>query len=200
MKVPRGLSPRGRGILRALGKDGEVLGSIPAWAGHPDGCRFCINGLRVYPRVGGASTRPSSGADSQSGLSPRGRGIPTIINVYIIIYRSIPAWAGHPCACGASSPSATVYPRVGGASLARVVQRRRVKGLSPRGRGILFDGIEGTLLPGSIPAWAGHPLRQNVREQPPVRYRRKTGKAIRADKCHESPHRRSTTRSSRWMA
>ena len=49
----------------------------------------------------------------------------------------------------------TVYPRVGGGNYSPATLPICVSGLSPRGRGKLFQLRVGLELVGSIPAWAG---------------------------------------------
>ena len=118
-----GLSPRGRGNLRPARIRARIVGSIPAWAGKPNGYAhqrrtgYTVRSIpawagkpystrcamlpsvcrRVYPRVGG-ETCPICG-DSLS-----------------LIVRSIPAWAGKPRrpACPVLHALYRVYPRVGG--------------------------------------------------------------------------------------
>ena len=72
--------------------------------------------------------------------------------------RSIPAWAGEPCAPDCSYRRWTVYPRVGGGTRRFSSASSHIGGLSPRGRGNpgLLQGVgdDGR----SIPAWAGEPL------------------------------------------
>ena len=83
--------------------------SIPAWAGEPvhAGSGYLLE--PVYPRVGGGTVRllcdrwhsPRVG-NSDTGLSPRGRGNPPSSDwrcrkrLLAAPYRSIPAWAGEP--------------------------------------------------------------------------------------------------------
>ena len=69
-----GLSPRGRGNLLGAYPDYASRGSIPAWAGKPIASLNTSARRRVYPRVGGETTRPASLLRRLTGLSPRGRG------------------------------------------------------------------------------------------------------------------------------
>ena len=55
-----GLSPRGRGSPRAVRGQRVVYGSIPAWAGEPDGSIETFPNDRVYPRVGGGASFPTA--------------------------------------------------------------------------------------------------------------------------------------------
>ena len=52
-----GLSPRGRGNRHVAPLAMVVEGSIPAWAGKPRPGHVAWNPRRVYPRVGGETTR-----------------------------------------------------------------------------------------------------------------------------------------------
>ena len=68
-----------------------------------------------------------------------------------------PAWVGEPYRWAISSPTPTVYPRVGGGTGRMPPLRLRLRGLSPRGRGNLEDRGATAIPSGSIPAWAGEP-------------------------------------------
>ena len=52
-----GLSPRGRGNRVEVGTLPDARGSIPAWAGEPPGGAGEPAPNKVYPRVGGGTTR-----------------------------------------------------------------------------------------------------------------------------------------------
>ena len=52
-----GLSPRGRGNQNGISVPGELVGSIPAWAGQPRTAPVPNSVATVYPRVGGATSR-----------------------------------------------------------------------------------------------------------------------------------------------
>ena len=92
------------------------------------------------------------------GLSPRGRGSLLRAGGSRPRHRSIPAWAGEPPPSPTSSPSSTVYPRVGGGAHTFAVRRDFSAGLSPRGRGSPSHRSDTRHLLGSIPAWAGEPI------------------------------------------
>ena len=135
--IAYGLSPRGRGNLKAPWGSPWRSGSIPAWAGQPQGRTGHTPLCTVYPRVGGATEGTNLRDLPSGGLSPRGRG-------------------NHPVRRRPGLPPA-VYPRVGGATTVRVARRQSSGGLSPRGRGNQTrDGLRPGLLR-SIPAWAGQP-------------------------------------------
>ena len=72
---------------------------------------------------------------------------------------SIPAWAGKPKPDGAAVHGCRVYPRVGGETDGACMSDGCIMGLSPRGRGNLGNRFDGILDVGSIPAWAGKPIR-----------------------------------------
>ena len=154
-----GLSPRGRGNR----PDGAVaalcLGSIPAWAGQPQGEESRGQTREVYPRVGGATTERRAPRWLFFGLSPRGRGNRPASVPCLRQARSIPAWAGQPQSLPSCRPILWVYPRVGGATLGRTPEAVRDEGLSPRGRGNLRGTEHPLTWSRSIPAWAGQPLR-----------------------------------------
>ena len=94
---------------------------------------------------------------SLEGLSPRGRGNPSIPIPATRTQRSIPAWAGEPYRAFPRCTRSRVYPRVGGGTAQGYTVEEIAKGLSPRGRGNHTPGIDLALYMGSIPAWAGEP-------------------------------------------
>ena len=134
-----GLSPRGRGNLLHQGIIEGSGGSIPAWAGEPVGLGLVKILFWVYPRRG-RGNRDSAGHQSMN------RG-------------SIPAWAGEPGAYIGMSEGDAVYPRVGGGTYKGGRHQTLIGGLSPRGRGNRGSCYGRSALHGSIPAWAGEPLR-----------------------------------------
>ena len=152
-----GLSPRGRGNRVQRRVFCGSMRSIPAWAGEPIQPQSVQSVSTVYPRVGGGSTWAQLQGAFNVGLSPRGRGNgpqPA---------RSIPAWAGEPSSWTCDWFLCRVYPHVGGGTVKLDVRLVPVPGLSPRGRGNLDAGDASWTFAGSIPAWAGEPLRQSRR-------------------------------------
>ena len=109
-----GLSPRGRGNPILSGSTGTYWGSIPAWAGEPGSRSILMRSTGVYPRVGGGTGVPFHPDEEYWGLSPRGRGNPTVSTPSPFFLGSIPAWAGEPALAMAARIILTVYPRVGG--------------------------------------------------------------------------------------
>ena len=74
--IPRGLSPRVRGIRARSGAPITATGSIPACTGNPFNRRATNDALTVYPRVYGESPESQRDLWNAMGLSPRVRGIP----------------------------------------------------------------------------------------------------------------------------
>ena len=89
-----GLSPRGRGKLLGHLRIVARIGSIPAWAGETGDRRFHRPVNPVYPRVGGGNGGGAGDVKGSPGLSPRGRGKPTLCHPPPGRGGSIPAWAG----------------------------------------------------------------------------------------------------------
>ena len=89
------------------------------------------------------------------GLSPRGRGKPSVAQMRQWVGRSIPAWAGETRARSLGYAAAGVYPRVGGGNGEQTETGAKKQGLSPRGRGKPAWIWWGRSAQGSIPAWAG---------------------------------------------
>ena len=152
-----GLSPRGRGNRLPAVAERAPRRSIPAWAGEPSRTCGSSSGMTVYPRVGGGTSAHSFPVSGKQGLSPRGRGNRPVRQSPNVGGRSIPAWAGEPKRSGYSGKNHRVYPRVGGGTQLRKTARKRIWGLSPRGRGNRDPGTVRTLRNRSIPAWAGEP-------------------------------------------
>ena len=75
-----GLSPRTRGILFRSAFDAPLLGSIPAHAGNPRWPQNRHWPRWVYPRARGESMMRSVIVCAMSGLSPRTRGIHTVLD------------------------------------------------------------------------------------------------------------------------
>ena len=156
-----GLSPRGRGNPVPSAAHGAEIGSIPAWAGEPFPFVRIFDWMRVYPRVGGGTSRLMPVNYNASGLSPRGRGNPRAIEHGMCPDWSIPAWAGEPAADSLAHVPGGVYPRVGGGTPIGHCVTIAPWGLSPRGRGNLVSLAVAETRIGSIPAWAGEPLQGN---------------------------------------
>ena len=159
--VCRGLSPRGRGNHVGGSHRWTATRSIPAWAGKPGHGRERGRLSVVYPRVGGETLLQSPSQSGAEGLSPRGRGNQGVVTVDEGYRGSIPAWAGKPAAVTFAPRKIKVYPRVGGETSPAQYWSMRTWGLSPRGRGNLSEDQVALCLGGSIPAWAGKPLRHS---------------------------------------
>ena len=155
----QGLSPRGRGNRQRLSPSLSSKRSIPAWAGEPHFAGAAFAPYEVYPRVGGGTPDHREFCVVHKGLSPRGRGNLVTSAGLALVPRSIPAWAGEPISASIPISSPRVYPRVGGGTRAFRLRRDGVEGLSPRGRGNPRPGVTLQCSKGSIPAWAGEPIR-----------------------------------------
>ena len=150
-----GLSPRGRGKLCRSPSCPEARRSIPAWAGETSTNSRVSMCARVYPRVGGGNPSLRDRLTPLRGLSPRGRGKPTLPIMENLRHRSIPAWAGETPPRPLAGIRAQVYPRVGGGNLWNMRASPSGRGLSPRGRGKRDKAYVVVRHIGSIPAWAG---------------------------------------------
>ena len=73
-----GLSPRGRGNRQQRMGKSLPMGSIPAWAGEPANTLMALLPKSVYPRVGGGTLACCAVVCEERGLSPRGRGNPSL--------------------------------------------------------------------------------------------------------------------------
>ena len=157
--VYSGLSPRVRGNRRPLIHFADRERSIPACAGEPRIRLGHSAQSEVYPRVCGGTTAPSDVPFSPTGLSPRVRGNPIRPYGSSVKARSIPACAGEPRKIGRYMVKAPVYPRVCGGTRPHRQHQCHSRGLSPRVRGNQYTGTVVVLVPGSIPACAGEPVR-----------------------------------------
>ena len=160
-----GLSPHGRGNhLHGLSPDGRHR-SIPAWAG--ESCPTIVPRVRprVYPRMGGGIYTANLTWLHVMGLSPHGRGNPTVGRGHTHGRRSIPAWAGESPARRAPCRYAGVYPRMGGGIKTNEPGPDNLTGLSPHGRGNRYVIVRCRDAGGSIPAWAGESVRPHGRSQ-----------------------------------
>ncbi len=151
----RGLSPRGRGKHKLVGRDFLARRSIPAWAGETFRSGCSGTSLSVYPRVGGGNGSRRATDAAAKGLSPRGRGKPPAPIRSARSTRSIPAWAGETGCLWAALRGRPVYPRVGGGNAGLCGTAPSVPGLSPRGRGKPDLHRQRQSQARSIPAWAG---------------------------------------------
>jgi len=136
--LPKGLSPRVRGHPGRDRARAGATGSIPACAGPPGHGSFVCYCVTVYPRVCGATSPENSMRTDSAGLSPRVRGHLQVLPAVGMVRGSIPACAGPPVVEGIIKSSHEVYPRVCGATKARIQAVAIGKGLSPRVRGHLF--------------------------------------------------------------
>ena len=96
-----GPSPRVRGSLRGLRRDGCPTGSIPACAGEPAQSRNLRRSKRVHPRVCGGAESTGDANRGVKGPSPRVRGSPSSATSLHRSKGSIPACAGEPATFGA---------------------------------------------------------------------------------------------------
>ena len=100
----------------------------------------------------------------QYGLSPRVRGNPNKVLLCTIAYGSIPACAGEPIVYRLVPLITKVYPRVCGGTCVGKIYGCHIVGLSPRVRGNLEPIAIATNATGSIPACAGEPVIDPLRQ------------------------------------
>ena len=160
--LPAGPSPRVRGIQISRGVTRPVHGSIPAGAGNPSAMSSCSDAEGVHPRGCGESPEPRFRALWAGGPSPRVRGIRQRRPDPDRPAGSIPAGAGNPASMVMAGASPWVHPRGCGESVHLLALSARLRGPSPRVRGIHLQGLAGADLAGSIPAGAGNPHRANL--------------------------------------
>ena len=133
--------------------------SIPAYAGEPPTLPSPIQYRPVYPRVCGGTVTSASSRPSAGGLSPRMRGNRAVFGLVVPFLRSIPAYAGEPPRSGFGLQNQGVYPRVCGGTAFAGSAWSGAGGLSPRMRGNQTRASKHGGYQGSIPAYAGEPVR-----------------------------------------
>ncbi len=133
----------------------NLRGPIPAWAGQPVAGQDGQGRGRAYPRVGGAARCTPPTSRQRRGLSPRGRGSPSLPRFGLAHERPIPAWAGQPSQTPQGISSRGAYPRVGGAAVRSWLSSFSRHGLSPRGRGSRCAGTAGDSSRGAYPRVGG---------------------------------------------
>ena len=148
---------RGNRRRRVCGRGG--CGSIPAYAGEPADSPARPDAGRVYPRVCGGTLLTCWMPGNLSGLSPRMRGNPVRPRAPPARSGSIPAYAGEPGHRGGRAYRNEVYPRVCGGTRCISDGAAIAGGLSPRMRGNRRNIAGRGAASGSIPAYAGEPVR-----------------------------------------
>ena len=161
---PQGLSPRVRGNRPVRPAPRPPVRSIPACAGEPWPMVLspCVG--RVYPRVCGGTGSGCGCSIVTRGLSPRVRGNRPFLAMQRPPQRSIPACAGEPKARIDIVEQVEVYPRVCGGTGHKGTSGVLCDGLSPRVRGNQVSDEDSSVGVGSIPACAGEPTHDGLRD------------------------------------
>ena len=113
----------------------EIIRSIPAHAGEPVVGLIVSDGIEVYPRPRGGTSRFGRATGGTTGLSPPTRGNLFGFRQRCERLRSIPAHAGEPTATRPPKSPSGVYPRPRGGTQVAPPHRVAVAGLSPPTRG-----------------------------------------------------------------
>ena len=153
-----GLSPPTRGSPGTPRHLHDLLGSIPAHAGEPNGNRVLRCVSKVYPRPRGGAKYVQDALRHLAGLSPPTRGSRSGNRLRGESPRSIPAHAGEPVPFSPSLGACRVYPRPRGGAESVMDVEGTEEGLSPPTRGSQYLLRANFLPAGSIPAHAGEPL------------------------------------------
>ena len=155
-REPRGgLPPRGRGRVPSLSSSGAQGRITPAWAGKSRAAREGRFYPKDYPRVGGEEYQRVGTEGKRAKLPPRGRGRVLMMDLVFLSVWITPAWAGKSVAGSPVDGGRQDYPRVGGEECAWRRDRRRRRGLPPRGRGRALEEVGFGCIPRITPAWAG---------------------------------------------
>ena len=153
----QGLSPHARGNQAGLSRGLKPRGPIPACAGQPAVSPWPAWRIRAYPRMRGATGSNRDNGDPGQGLSPHARGNQLVLGAEFCGSGPIPACAGQPTGHPRRSQAPRAYPRMRGATAARLVVLRAISGLSPHARGNPRLPPAVRRWDGPIPACAGQP-------------------------------------------
>ena len=110
----RGTSPRMRGKRTPSKNHTWEIGNIPAYAGKTQPRSTSESSAWEHPRVCGENLKKFCELAPQAGTSPRMRGKRTNIQVCLVHFGNIPAYAGKTCSAGCSGNAAEEHPRVCG--------------------------------------------------------------------------------------
>ena len=174
-----GLSPHVRGNPRSMPTGRSLPGSIPACTGKPSFAGLVTGFAGVYPRMYGETPRLRLLAASVGGLSPHVRGNPLRLAPAQAAAGSIPACTGKPESTGTMLALPAVYPRMYGETIAKRLEARYERGLSPHVRGNHAWMRQAIGTNGSIPACTGKPPPRPFHTSPSMVYPRMYGETRR---------------------
>ncbi len=175
-RVRPGSSPRVRGTVSPCARSGARRRFIPARAGNSHSHRghsaaYAVHPARagnsfsnrdrspnsaVHPRACGEQHIPQQGVKVGAGSSPRVRGTGELLRFAIVLFRFIPARAGNSLDQPPSVARRSVHPRACGEQMPLRQERQGIFGSSPRVRGTVCVGTEGSRKAWFIPARAGN--------------------------------------------
>ena len=150
-----GSSPRGRGKLVRVKIPHRSFRLIPARAGKTVGVCVEQGFWPAHPRAGGENRDCGRERRGSAGSSPRGRGKPRCIEIYLGQHGLIPARAGKTSWTSPTSSLPWAHPRAGGENELLGAHRALAFGSSPRGRGKRTTLNADRSHVGLIPARAG---------------------------------------------
>ena len=159
-----GLSPRMRGNHSVVRQPYEESGPIPAYAGEPQPQDVHRPFDWAYPRVCGGTMDTASDRAQSRGLSPRMRGNRCSRHRDDKRPGPIPAYAGEPYPELCIAPGCGAYPRVCGGTQRVNHGAALGHGLSPRMRGNPDAQNASRAELGPIPAYAGEPPPDSLRQ------------------------------------
>ena len=151
----KGSPPRWRGKVNMVQLNGDYTGITPAWAGKSRYRCRCWSGGQDHPRMGGEKRFASASLDAYWGSPPRGRGKGAYVLDVAAAVRITPAWAGKRTRSWRAYGCPWDHPRVGGEKGEQTSTLEVKLGSPPHGRGIVVHKLNGRIIPGITPAWAG---------------------------------------------
>ncbi len=129
---------------------------IPAGAGNRAARALSPVTWAVHPRGRGEQSPRASNLSMLRGSSPRARGTGTLVAVFWLFLRFIPAGAGNRVKGWADQPVPAVHPRGRGEQKTPTKSPRPLAGSSPRARGTATGSRIRMPRPRFIPAGAGN--------------------------------------------
>ncbi len=192
-----GPSPHTRGSPSKNRRYTRASGSIPAYAGQPAARRRRSARRRVHPRIRGAAILLQRHHFGAQGPSPHTRGSQPVQVRVDPQAGSIPAYAGQPFRTSPAARGTRVHPRIRGAAWTNIDGPKFFQGPSPHTRGSPSRSSSRASSLGSIPAYAGQPLRRRARVQgcrvhPRIRGAAYASNSLSRANTGPSPHTRGS--------
>ena len=150
-----GSSPHTRGAQPCESSGGLSHRIIPAYAGSTAIFDQSLSVYEDHPRIRGEHAAPSESDKWDEGSSPHTRGAPLVDGIRQPLPRIIPAYAGSTSNKTFHGQHGADHPRIRGEHSRRAMCLSKAFGSSPHTRGAPLRALQGHVLYGIIPAYAG---------------------------------------------